>query len=96
VSTLTLRQNSYIFFQFSLRRRGSIKFYVEAEQPVDTFVVDEDGFREFEAGRQCTIYGGFEGQQEHRQEVRVPYEGTWYLIISNPSYQPVAVHHEVY
>jgi len=94
--TQTLPANSYIYFKFHFRRRGVIKFYVEAELPVDTYVVDEPGFENFTSGYEFTTYGGFTNREKHQQELRVPFEGYWYLIIQNHQIRGIAVHYEVY
>ena len=95
MSTQTLPADNYIYFEFRFRRRGVIKFYVEAEFPIDTYVVDSQGFNDFQSGHGYDIYGGFAGQVEHRQELKVPFDGDWYLVIKNPRPESVAVHYEV-
>lgn len=98
--TLTLQAGQYIHFDYTLRhgigRRDTIRFYVESERPIDTYVVDEHAFGDFAAGREFTSFGGAEKVTEHRGAVRVPYDGHWYLIISNGGNEPTAVHYEVF
>lgn len=95
--TQTLPPGTYLHFEFSfIRKRGTIRFNVEAEFPVDTYIIDDNGFYEFKSGHEFTTYGGFFNREEHQQELRVPYEGYWYLVIRNPQTTPVAIHYEVY
>ena len=94
--TQTFPANTYLSFEYNFHRIGTIKFYVESEFPIDTFIVDMHGYNEFQSGREYTTYGGFNNREEHRQELRVPYEGYWYLIIHNPQPNASAVHYEVY
>jgi len=97
--TQTLSANSYIYFTFAFQGRffrdARIRFYVESELPISTFIVDESGFGEFQSGREYTYYGGFSNITEHRQEFRVPHEGVWYLIVSNNQNMNTAIHYEV-
>jgi len=97
--TQTLPAQHYIHFSYNFQsgffRTNLIKFYVESEFPVDTYIVDLLGLQNFQAGRAFTTYGGLINAIEHRQEIRVPYEGEWYLIINNKGYQPTAIHYEV-
>ena len=97
--TQTLPAQNYIHFIYNFQRRflgvNLIKFYVESEFPIDTYIVDLVGFQNFQSGRQFTTYGGLIHAIEHKQDIRVPHEGAWYLIINNKGYQPTAVHYEV-
>jgi hypothetical protein len=69
---------------------------VEAQAPVNTYVLDEEGLREFYSGsREFSSWGGFTTRREHHQEIRLPFRGSWYLIVLNPSDSPVAVSYEV-
>jgi hypothetical protein len=38
-------------------------------------------FQDFQADRGFTSHGGFVNTTENRQEINVPHEGIWYLII---------------
>lgn len=97
VPTQTLLANHHIYFTFNnLRYRDSISFHVESEYPVNTYLVDDEGFNNFREGNEFTYYGGFRNQREHQDRIRVPHEGNWYLIIDNPQYQSTAIHYEVY
>ncbi|MBA7687717.1 hypothetical protein ES703_96183 [subsurface metagenome] len=97
--TQTLPAQHYIHFSYNFQsgffRTNLIKFYVESEFPVDTYIVDLLGLQNFQAGREFTSYGGLINAIEHRQEIRAPREGSWYLIINNKGYQPTAIHYEV-
>ena len=96
VPTQTLPAKTYIYFSFNLRLRDSVTFYVESEFPVNTYLVDEEGFINYEKGVTFSSFGGFINQREHRSRVRIPHEGKWYFIINNTDqYQNTAVHYEV-
>ena len=95
--TQTLPASTYISFEFDFRRkRGSVKFYIESEIPIDTHIVDGNGHHEFMSANPFDSYGGFINRVEHQQELRVPYQDMWYLIIQNNNPGPTAVHYEVY
>ena len=97
--TQTLPAQHYIYFSYNFRsgllRVNLIKFYVESEFPIDTYVVDQAGLQDFQSGRQFTTHGGLINAFEHKQEIRVPHEGDWYLIVNNKGNQSTAVHSEV-
>jgi hypothetical protein len=93
----TLRPYSYLKVRYPVPKRGLIDYKVEAERPVDTFVLDEEGLREFLGkGRDVySYYGGFSNRYEHHQELRLPFRGWWYLVIDNNQDEPVKVYYEV-
>ena len=95
--TALLKPNSYLRVRYPVPRRGLIEYTVEASRPVDTFVLDEEGLKEF-LGKGKDIYsyhGGFANRYEHHQELRLPFRGWWYLVINNQNRESVAVHYEV-
>lgn len=97
MATALLRPKSYLKVRYSVPRRGLVEYDVEANRPVDTFVLDEEGLNEF-LGNKKTIYsyyGGFSNRRLHHQELRLPFTGWWYLVIDNPHKEPVALHYEV-
>jgi hypothetical protein len=79
-------------------RNGVIEYDVEAEPPVDTFVLDPEGLVEFNRGDDYihSYYGGFTNRRKHHQELKLPFRGWWYLIIKNSNKrESAAVHYEV-
>ena len=73
-----------------------MEFEVEADRPVNTYVVDREGLEQFSHGRpEFPAYGGFARRKRHFQEVRLPFRGPWYLIVLNPSDKPATVHYQV-
>lgn len=103
VPTQTLQARHYLHFAYSFTNyqvqgwliKAIIKYYVESELPVDTYVVDEEGFQNFLRGLHFNSYGGFINTTIHRQEVRISHEGNWHFIIQNSSHAPTAIHYEV-
>ena len=79
--TQTLPAQYYIYFSFSFQsgflRANFIKYYVESEFPIDTFIVDVAGFQNFQNGREYTYYGGLINATEHRQQIRITHERAW-------------------
>jgi hypothetical protein len=76
---------------------GIIEYHVEAEHPVTTFVLDDEGLEEFtRAVRIRSYYGGFTNRRRHDEEVHFPFRsGYWYLVIVNERHQPTAVYYQV-
>ncbi len=98
--TQTLIANHYTYFTFNFPsgfsfRRASISYYVESEYPIDTYIVDDIGFQNFQAGQAFTYQGGFLNTTIHRQHVRPPHDGNWYLILNNKQNVNTAIHYEV-
>jgi hypothetical protein len=99
VPVAMLAPNTHLRLKYSTPPRGgNIEYLVEANHPVDTFVLDEGGLKEFNTGDKFiySYYGGFSNRKLHQQELKLPFKGTWYLIIKNSDKNnPVAVHYEV-
>ena len=99
--TQMIKPNGYLKVRYKVPRRGLIEYTVEADRPVDTFVLDQEGLLEFEdrAESVYSYYGGFARRREHHQELRLPpnvrAEGFWYLVINNRNNESAAVHYEV-
>jgi hypothetical protein len=96
-----LQPRTYLHLRFPVpqrgfTRRGLINYKVEASLPVDTYVFDEEGLQRFASGNQeFFYYGGFPQREQHNQEIRLPFQGHWYLVINNPHPEPVAVYYDV-
>ncbi|SRR5713226_48127 len=101
MATAIVRAHGYLKVRYNVPKNGSIEYEVEANRPVTTFVVDEEGLKEFNSKGSdvYSYYGGFASRYEHHQELRLPLkvrmQGYWYLIIDNPQNESVAVHYEV-
>jgi hypothetical protein len=99
--TALLKPHKYLKVRYRVPARGKIEYRVEADRPVNTFVVDEKGLKEFmsRGSDVYSYYGGFTNRYEHEEEIRLPLkvqvEGWWYLLIENPHNEPVALHYEV-
>jgi len=92
-----IKPRGYLRVRYSVPRRGLIEYYVQADKPVSTYVLDEQGLSGFLGKGEdvYSYYGGFPSRREHRQELRLPFRGWWYLVIDNDNREPVAVHYEV-
>lgn len=95
--TQKIRPNSHLKVKFRIPPNGVIRFDVEASSPVDTYILDEEGLREFYSRREWieSYYGGFSNRYEHHQEIKMPFRGWAYLIIKNARSESVGVHYEL-
>jgi hypothetical protein len=95
----TLDPHEYIYLEFKRRRAGTFEFEIEADRPVQTYVVGPRALQRFIDGSKTFKYwGGFpDPRAVQRQKVWIPFSGPVYLIISNPSNdEEVEVDYEVY
>ncbi len=94
-----IRPNSHLKVRYPVPRGAWIEYNVEADKPVTTYILDEDGLSQFYNGRTeyiTSYYGGFPNRRNHYQQLKLPFnKGHWYLIIKNDQDKSVAVHYEV-
>jgi len=97
-----IKPNSHLKLRYSLPlRKRRVEYEVEANRPVTTFVLDDDGLEEYNkrGSDVYSYYGGFSHRRVHREKVDFPpsFQGPWYLVIQNDSEkEPVAVRYEVF
>ena len=72
-----------------------IKYRVEAERPVDTFMIDREDIDRYDEGEHVPTYGKLRRGRLHVQRGKLPYSGDWVLVITNANDRPVAIHYEV-
>jgi hypothetical protein len=98
--TVTIKPGEHLSIRYPVPRGRLIEYEVEAERPVTTYILDEEGLHQYlgesDAETVTSYYGGFHRRHNHRQELRLPFTGWWYLVIQNlDRKEPVAVHYEV-
>jgi hypothetical protein len=96
-----IKPNSHLKLRYPIDRRRRIEYEVEANLPVTTFILDEEGLQEYNSRGSdvYSYYGGFSHRRVHREKVELPsdFDGPLYLIIQNDDEkQPVAVRYEVF
>jgi hypothetical protein len=98
--TVTIKPGKDLRVRFQVPRSRVIEYAVEAEHPVTTWVLDEEGLQQFSTrslDEVTSYYGGFHKRYTHHQELRLPFTGWWYLVIENlDGHQSTAVHYEVF
>jgi len=75
-----------IRLRYSVPDSGLVEFEIEADHPVKSYIVRPRGLELFDEGSTTfRYYGGFpEPRRRHYQEVRLPFGGSWYLLVVNP------------
>ena len=73
-----------------------MRYLVESENPVDVFLVDQQGLSEYDQGLLFHFYDGAERVWEHEKRLRLAFRGEAYLLIVNSAPDPTAVHYEIY
>ena len=91
----TLPPNTYTVVRTYIPWSKRFNFLVDADYPVDTYMLDEDELAKFRQGKIVRSYGGYEERRFHRDIGRLPYGGEWYLVISNFGEQSSDVYYEV-
>lgn len=95
----TIKPNTHLRIKYPVPRDGWIEYTVEADRPVTTFILDDEGLDEYynkKSGDIYSYYGGFPYRRLHHQELKLPFRGSWYLLIINEDKrEPIAVHYEV-
>jgi len=97
IATIGPNQNARL--RYRVPKDRTIDFDVRASHSVKTYVTTKKGLEEFDNGeRQFRYYGGFQDppKRHHRQELILPFDGHWYLMIVNPTRNPVEVEYEVF
>jgi hypothetical protein len=85
--------------KYRVPKDRTIKFDVRADHSVRTYVTNKKGLEEFDSGAtRFRYYGGFQQppKRHHHQELILPFDGEWYLMIVNPRKNPVQVEYEVF
>ena len=66
----------------------TIEFDVRADHSVRTYIMTRKTLEEYDSGsKNFKYFGGFQEppKRHHRQELILPFDGHWYLMIVNPS-----------
>ena len=93
----SLEPNTHLKIRFRCPRSGKISFVVEAEFAVNCYILDEDGLKDYYAGKDFSSYGGYKHRRYHSGDNLDLGPGWWYLIIENDSDypKPVPIHYEL-
>lgn len=95
--TFTVGPNENVRIKFSVPKDHWIEFDVEAEQPIDVWVLDKEGLEQFDAvEKTIECYYRRLRSMKHHEELELPFRGSWWLLIVNRSDEPVAVHYDVF
>jgi hypothetical protein len=82
----TIKADQYIQLEYRVPRNGWIEFEIDANGPVTSYVLDKVGLNDFAEGiTDFHYYGGFARRDYHQQKLYLPFNGSWFLVISNRS-----------
>ena len=99
MANVTIKPDQFVELKYKVPETGFVKFEIDAESPVKSYVLGPGSLRRFlEGSKRFKYYGGFpDPREKQKQEVRIPFDGSWYLVIMNPNKSdPVDVEYEVY
>jgi hypothetical protein len=96
-STL-LNPHRHLKLKYRVPKSRLVKFTVEATHPVKSYVLGPKSYERFtEGSKTFRYYGGYaEPRTSQEQTVRIPFSGTWYLVILNPESSPAHVTYDVF
>lgn len=90
-----LAPGEWLELLYRASRSSLIEFWVDATDPVTTYVLDDDGLADLRAGaEELESYGGFTRRLKHHGDARVP-RGPFYLVIVNETNQIVDVDYDI-
>ena len=95
---ITIQPDRTAIIKYEVPKDGVVEFEIEADKPVRSYIVRPKGLELFQNGSKTfKYYGGFPDARKHQhQEVRLPFLGTWYLLISNHQDSDVDVEYDVF
>ncbi len=82
----TIGPDENIRVRYTTRDRQLVRIVIESDIQVQSFVVRQAGLDLFDEGKMRTFqyYGGFAlARKYHKQTLKLPFSGTWYLLIVN-------------
>ena len=91
----TLKPKTYTVVPTHISWSRRLRYLVQSEHPVDTFMLDDEELAKFNDGKEVTSFGGFDERRVHMGRAKLPYGGKWNLVILNPSKEPTAVYYEI-
>lgn len=94
---IKLSPRSHAALKYTVPRGRTIEYEVESEEKkrVSTYIVDSAGLRQFRNKETVDSYGGFNNRRYHYEICKLPFLGTWYLLIANDSPMTVEIMYEV-
>lgn len=90
--------DEHVILTYSVPKSRLVEFEIDADHPVKSYILGPKTLAKFSKGsNDFRYYGGFPDPRENqRQTVRIPFSGSWHLVIMNPSKrQSVNVDYEV-
>lgn len=94
----TLKPNTNIRLQYRVPDSGFVEFEIDADSPVASYIVRPKGLDLFDRGStRFRYYGGFpDARKYHRQFLKLPFAGTFYLLIVNEGRRTIGIDYSVY
>lgn len=94
--TEMLEPNKHLRIRFAPGRNRRVRYFVEADKPVTTFLLDPDELERFYEGvPSVRSFGGQSRRRRHEGRVQLPSDDDWYFLIVNEGADPVAVHYDL-
>jgi hypothetical protein len=94
---IVISPNHHTRLKFSVPISRTIYFSARSSIPVQTFILDTTGMNNFSIGQAFNFFGGFtDNRTFHEQQLVLPFEGEWFLVIVNRNMaQSALIHYEV-
>lgn len=94
----TVKGERLFTVQHVVPRGKVVEFKVIGNDPVNSYVFDDDDLANMKAGRAFSSYGGFEGRTFHHQVLELfnlKRGERWYLAVYNPNKSETDIYYEV-
>lgn len=101
MNKITIKPTMHVRFGEEISHHRFVRFFIKSDQPVDVYVFDERFRNLYYKGGASTrdaimsSYSTFQGCTLASQELRLPFLGKWYLIISNKGTNAANVDYDV-
>lgn len=94
----TINPHESVQLSFNInRRKPSIYYKIEATHKIRVYLLDEEGLHNLEQEISIDSYNSITSPRKyHEEDIPLPFNGKWYLIVYNPNKEVVSVHYEAY
>jgi len=92
-----VRPKYYTLIKFSVDlRKTNIGYRIISDIPITLYILEEKNVSDYYKGGVTDYFLKHEGSNYYEREIRLPYNGYWYLLFENPGSKEAYVYYDVY